>query len=587
MNVDQLVFVRHDTNVSPDTGGTFGSRARSRSAGQRAARRVRRRAPGPARARRRSRSGCRPRASASRGGVVSAAAGRSPTASCVGGRLLGVRCRRRSSLPAQAPAKPISAVSRSSGISRMPRLDIPAKVMGTYIYIHNVRVPGMLHGRLVRPLGQGAYGDGTLAGIVSVDERSIAGLGDARVVRRGDFARRRRLAGVRRDPGRVSAEGRLPRPAARSRAAGTCSRQMRDARRRRAGAGAHAGAARATSTRRSPAAAHTVARELRLPLPGPHADRPELRGRRRDRRPARSCSANTQDAYAMRDKLSALLGLPDEPDPGAVLGGCEHVRQQPGPLRRRRGGGGDVAARGRARAAPVHALGRARLGQLRPGHPRPTCAAVLTARATSSRSTTRPTASRRSRCASDATTQNAGIPLAPPGLGAADTINSGTQYAIPNRRVSAQVAAALGHVLQDLGAARARTARRPASPPSSSSTSSRTPPGSTRTSSGCRTSQTAQVNDGFGQWRDALNAVARARRLAAARRRLERLEARTIVRGRGIAIGGFASSQAAVVADDRGEPAHREDPAPPSLRSLRSRASPSTCPGSRTRSRAT
>ena len=45
----------------------------------------------------------------------------------------------------------------------------------------------MLHGRLVRPLGQGAYGDGTRAGVVAVDESSIAGIGDARVVRRGDF----------------------------------------------------------------------------------------------------------------------------------------------------------------------------------------------------------------------------------------------------------------------------------------------------------------------------------------------------------------------------------------------------------------
>ena len=29
---------------------------------------------------------------------------------------------------------------------------------GKYTYVHNVRVPGMLHGRIVRPRGQGAYG---------------------------------------------------------------------------------------------------------------------------------------------------------------------------------------------------------------------------------------------------------------------------------------------------------------------------------------------------------------------------------------------------------------------------------------------
>ena len=36
-----------------------------------------------------------------------------------------------------------------------PRIDIPAKVNGTYTYVHNIRVPGMLHGRVVRPRGQG------------------------------------------------------------------------------------------------------------------------------------------------------------------------------------------------------------------------------------------------------------------------------------------------------------------------------------------------------------------------------------------------------------------------------------------------
>ena len=37
------------------------------------------------------------------------------------------------------------------------RIDIPEKVTGEYTYVHKVRVPGMLHGRMVRPRGQGAY----------------------------------------------------------------------------------------------------------------------------------------------------------------------------------------------------------------------------------------------------------------------------------------------------------------------------------------------------------------------------------------------------------------------------------------------
>jgi nicotinate dehydrogenase subunit B len=69
----------------------------------------------------------------------------------------------------QAPAKPVSQY-RLVG-TNPPRIDIPEIVTGTGTYIHNVRVPGMLHGRVVRPRGQMAYGFG--APIVSIDESSI------------------------------------------------------------------------------------------------------------------------------------------------------------------------------------------------------------------------------------------------------------------------------------------------------------------------------------------------------------------------------------------------------------------------------
>ena len=61
-----------------------------------------------------------------------------------------------------------------------PRVDIPAKVRGAYVYVQNVRVPDMLHGRVVRPPAVGA----TLAG---VDEVSLRGIPGARVVTRGNF----------------------------------------------------------------------------------------------------------------------------------------------------------------------------------------------------------------------------------------------------------------------------------------------------------------------------------------------------------------------------------------------------------------
>jgi CO/xanthine dehydrogenase Mo-binding subunit len=69
--------------------------------------------------------------------------------------------------------------------TKVPRIDIPDIVSGKYTYIHNVRVPGMLHGRIVRPRGQAAYTQG--AKILSVDESSIKHLKDVQVVRKGDF----------------------------------------------------------------------------------------------------------------------------------------------------------------------------------------------------------------------------------------------------------------------------------------------------------------------------------------------------------------------------------------------------------------
>ena len=83
----------------------------------------------------------------------------------------------------KAPLKPVTNY-RIVG-KRVDRLDIPPKMAGTYEYIQHVRLPNMLHGRVVRPRGQGAVGAG--AKVVSIDEASIAGIPGARVVRKGDF----------------------------------------------------------------------------------------------------------------------------------------------------------------------------------------------------------------------------------------------------------------------------------------------------------------------------------------------------------------------------------------------------------------
>jgi CO/xanthine dehydrogenase Mo-binding subunit len=90
-------------------------------------------------------------------------------------------------LPPGAPGtKPVSQYGLV-GKQSPPRIDIPAKVTGTSTYVQNIRIPGMLHARVVRPRGQGAYGAGTAPGVLSVDERSVAHLPDVRILRKGNF----------------------------------------------------------------------------------------------------------------------------------------------------------------------------------------------------------------------------------------------------------------------------------------------------------------------------------------------------------------------------------------------------------------
>ena len=62
-----------------------------------------------------------------------------------------------------------------------PRVDIPDKVTGKFTYMHDFRVPGMLHGRVVRPTAIGAR-------LESVDDASINGIaGIVKIVREGSF----------------------------------------------------------------------------------------------------------------------------------------------------------------------------------------------------------------------------------------------------------------------------------------------------------------------------------------------------------------------------------------------------------------
>ena len=89
--------------------------------------------------------------------------------------------------PGEVPLKPsadYTIVGRDAH-----RVDIPAKVRAQAVYVHDVRVPGMLHARVVRPPYPGRDGGAFVgASLLAVERDSIAHLpGIVAVVVEGDF----------------------------------------------------------------------------------------------------------------------------------------------------------------------------------------------------------------------------------------------------------------------------------------------------------------------------------------------------------------------------------------------------------------
>ena len=60
------------------------------------------------------------------------------------------------------------------------RPDLPGKLTGQHVYVHDFKVPGMLHGRVIRPPTVGAR-------LLSVDAASVAGIPGVQVVRIENF----------------------------------------------------------------------------------------------------------------------------------------------------------------------------------------------------------------------------------------------------------------------------------------------------------------------------------------------------------------------------------------------------------------
>ena len=76
---------------------------------------------------------------------------------------------------------PLTPPSQHAAIGKpLLRPDVPAKCTGRHVYVQDFTLPGMLHGRIVRPPSMGAT-------LVSVDETSLRGIPDVRVVRVENF----------------------------------------------------------------------------------------------------------------------------------------------------------------------------------------------------------------------------------------------------------------------------------------------------------------------------------------------------------------------------------------------------------------
>src|SRR5262245_41149024 len=193
MRLAQMKPIFHDTNVTPNQGASFGSQGVQTGGKQT-------RAAAAA-----ARSALLDLAAANLGvakgsltvkdGVVSGGGKTVTYGQLIGDKLFNVKITGFS--VAGTATSPAVAVAGSPGTKPVsqytivgtspPRIDIPDKVTGKMTYVHNIKVPNMLHGRVVRPRGQGAYGDGTSPKILSVDEKSIKHIAGAQIVRFGDY----------------------------------------------------------------------------------------------------------------------------------------------------------------------------------------------------------------------------------------------------------------------------------------------------------------------------------------------------------------------------------------------------------------
>jgi nicotinate dehydrogenase subunit B len=175
MSMSQIRTTGQDTHLTPNQGGTYSSSAIrvGRPQVQRAAAEARQALLAMAA----DRLGVPVAKLNVENGVVNAA-----NTSVTYGELIGNR-RFNLAFTGNAPVKDPSTYKVVA--KPVPRNDIPLKAQGQYRHIQHQRLPNMLHGRIVRPRGQGAYRDGVK--VESIDTNSITHIRGARILRQGDF----------------------------------------------------------------------------------------------------------------------------------------------------------------------------------------------------------------------------------------------------------------------------------------------------------------------------------------------------------------------------------------------------------------
>ncbi len=177
LDMAQLTTVPLDTTVTPNQGGTYSSASINRGGPQiRAAAAEARRALLQLASKRLGAPV--DRLTVARG-VVSIAG--QPQASVTYGDLIGGR---RFELEVTGSA-PVKAPRDYRLVGSSPaRRDLPDKASGRHAYTQHARLAGMLHGRIVRPRGQPAFG--VTPRVRFIDEGTVRDI-PCRILRRGDF----------------------------------------------------------------------------------------------------------------------------------------------------------------------------------------------------------------------------------------------------------------------------------------------------------------------------------------------------------------------------------------------------------------